>query len=453
MQLQAALADLDDASAAVLLADWPLWARAEQLPPPGSWFVWLILAGRGWGKTRTGAEYIRWRVESGQASRIALIGETAADVRDVMIEGESGLLAVSPSWNRPLYEPSKRRVTWPNGAMAFAYSGEDPDQLRGPQHDTAWADEVAKWRYVDDAWSNLEFGLRLGQSPQVVATTTPRPIPLLRRLMVDPMCVRPTSNLSTTVNQANVSPLFVQRVISRYAGTRLGRQELEAELLDDTPGALWTLRQIEAGRAIETPTCVRIAVGVDPPGSVSTECGIVVAGCEEVIHGTLAAAQTVTHGYVLADRSLLGDPGVWAEAVIRAYLDYQADVIVVEANQGGNMVEHTIRNTTITYEGRTILGANLPIVSVWATRGKYLRAEPIAILYGNDQLPIRVRHVGAFPLLENEMTTYVPGEQSPNRLDALVWALTHLFPNEEHTADAGYATGGQRPLMLERSRR
>ncbi len=426
------LADLDDDTAEALLFDWALWARQEQLPPAGAWFCWLILAGRGWGKTRTGAEWVRSRVECSTARRIALIGETAADVRDVMVEGESGLLAVCPPWNRPKYEPSKRRLTWPNGAIATTYSGENPDQLRGPQHDTVWADELAKWRYADDAWSNMEFGLRLGDNPQVMVTTTPRPIAIIRELMADPQTVRPTSNLSTSVNRANVSRRFVERVVNRYAGTRLGRQELDAEVLDDTPGALWTLSQIEKGRVRTAPDLTRIVIGVDPHAT-SGETGIVAAG-----------KSADDHGYVLADMSTPGTPAEWAEAVIRAYTRLNADLIVAEKNNGGEMVEHTIRTTTVEIDGVTVRGGNLPVKLVWASRGKYTRAEPVSVLYGNDQQPIRCHHVGAFALLESEMTTFVPGEESPNHMDALVWSLTELFPNEEEQNDDAVVGGGPR---------
>lgn len=432
-ELTAALADLDDESAEVLLYDWPLWARAEQLPPAGAWFCWLILAGRGWGKSRTGAEWVRSRVESGRFSRIALIGETAADVRDVMVEGESGLLAVCPPWNKPKYESSKRRITWPNGAIATTYSGEDPDQLRGPQHDTVWADELAKWRYAEDAWSNMEFGLRLGDDPRVTVTTTPRPIPIVRQLLADPGTVRPTTNLSTSVNKANVSARFVERVVNRYAGTRLGRQELDAEVLDDTPGALWTLSQIEKGRVRQHPDLVRVHVGVDPPATSGGECGIVAAG-EGVDQ----------HGYIIADDSMSGSPAEWGEQVIATFIRTRADRIVPEVNQGGEMVEHTIRMASAEVDGVTYRGANLPIEPVRATRGKYIRAEPIAVLYGNEKLPIRVHHVGAFALLEGELTTFVPGNPSPNRLDAHVWALTSLFPNEEPVRPGIVAQGKSR---------
>lgn len=420
--LAAALAELDDRTAEALLYDWPLWARAEQLPPAGSWFCWLILAGRGWGKTRTGAEWINARVESGKFGRIGLIGETAADVRDVIVEGESGILAISPKWNRPKYEPSKRRLTWPNGAVATCFSGENPEQLRGPQHDTVWADELAKWRYAQDAWDNMEMGLRLGPAPAVTVTTTPRPIPLIKALLADPGTVRPTTNLSTSLNRANLSTRFVQRVVAKYAGTRLGRQELDAEVLDDTPGALWTRSLIEALRVRPTavPDLARIVVGVDPKAGGKAETGIVVDG-----------QGSDGHGYCLADYSTDGSPKDWAEAVITAYIRHQADRIVAERNNGGDMVEHVIRQTTVEVDGVTVRGANLPITLVWASRGKYTRAEPISGIYEQR----RYHHVGTLPQLEDQMCSWVPGEDSPDRMDAHVWASTELFPNEAEYDD------------------
>jgi len=428
------LADLDERTALTLLYDWPLWAREEQLPPPGAWYIWLILAGRGWGKTRTGAEFVRWRVETGRAHRIALIGQTAADVRDVLVEGDSGLLAVCPAWNRPKYEPSKRRLTWPDGQIATTFSGDAPDQLRGPQHDTVWADELAKWRYPQEAWDNTEMGLRSSNDPRAVVTTTPRPIPLILALRDDPQTVRPTKNLSTQLNRANVSERFIQRVIHKYAGTRLGRQELDAEILDDVPGALWTRSLIEASRVRVAPLLTRIVVGVDPPGSADgAECGIVVSGKD-----------ASEHGYILADYSLQGSPAEWAAQVITAYIREKADKIVAEKNNGGDMVAHVIRQATADVGGITIRGANLPVELVWASRGKQTRAEPIALLW--EQKPPRAHYVGAHPELEDQCCTWVPGEDSPDRMDAKVWAMTELFPNEEAVSGAA-AVGGQRPAL------
>lgn len=423
-QIRAVVAELDDDTAEALLCDWELWARTEQLPPAGDWYVWMILAGRGWGKTRTGAEYIRYRVERCGARRIGLIGQTSADVRDVIVEGESGILAVSPPWNRPAYEPSKRRLTWPNGAVATTYAGDSPDQLRGPQHDTVWCDELAKWRYAQECWDNMEMGLRLGTDPRAIVTTTPRPIPLILTLRGDPQTVRPTSNLSTHINRANVSQRFVQRVLNKYSGTRLGRQELDAEILEDTPGALWTRSGIEATRIVlrDMPGMSRIVVGVDPSaGGVDGETGIVGAGKD-----------TNEHGYVLGDYTTSGDPAEWAPAVIRAYIELNADKIVAEKNNGGAMVEHVIRQTSVEIDGVTVRGANLPIELVWASRGKQTRAEPVSILW--SQKPPRGHFVGALPELEDQCCTWVPGEVSPDRMDALVWAFTDLFPNEEPVA-------------------
>lgn len=432
--LTALLADLDERTAEALLYDWPLWARDEQLPPSGNWHVWLILAGRGWGKTRTGAEYVRWRVESGQARRIGLIGQTAADVRDVLVEGESGLLAICPPWNRPKYEPSKRRLTWPNGAIATTFSGDEPDQLRGPQHDTVWADELAKWRYPQDAWDNMEMGLRLGNDPRAIVTTTPRPILLILALLKDWQVARPIKNLSTHLNRANVSERFVQRVIKKYAGTRLGRQELDAEILDDVPGALWTRSLIEASRVRAAPHLTRKVIGVDPPASrAGAECGIVACGKD-----------ANEHGYVTGDYSIQGSPAEWAEQVITAYIREQADAIVAEKNNGGEMVEHVIRQASAEVNGVTIRGANLPVKLVWASRGKQTRAEPIALLW--EQKPPRAHYVGTWPELEDQCCTWVPGEDSPDRMDAKVWAFTELFPNEVESNETP-AVGGSRPLQ------
>jgi phage terminase large subunit-like protein len=431
------LAELSNDEAEVLLYDWPLWARSEQLPPEGDWYIWLILAGRGWGKTRTGAEFIRWRVETGQARRIGLIGQTVADVRDVIVEGESGLLAVCPPWNRPVYEQSKRRLTWPNGAIATTYSGDSPDQLRGPQHDTIWCDELAKWRYAQECWDNMEMGLRLGDDPRAVVTTTPRPIPLIVSLRDDLQTVRPTTNLSTHINRVNVNARFVARVINKYAGTRLGRQELDAEILDDTPGALWTRSGIEATRIHprDLPALIRIVVGVDVSvGGEDGETGII--GCGRDVGN---------HGYVLADYTSSGDPAEWAPEVIRAYIELRADKIVAEKNQGGTMIEHVIRQTSVEIGGVTIRGANLPIELVWASRGKHTRAEPISILWAPKEQ--RGHFVGALPELEDQCCTWVPGEDSPDRMDAKVWAMTDLFPNEEIVEVEAPAVGGRRGLL------
>lgn len=411
-QRQSLLSSLTDDEAEVLLYEWRKWARPNQLPPEGDWVGWLVLAGRGFGKTRLGLEFVREEVEAGRAGRVALIAETAADGRDVLVEGESGLLAISPPWMKPVYESSKRRVTWPNGAIATLYDAREPDQLRGPQHDLALLDELAKYRYAQAVWDNLLPGLRLGVHPRWVATTTPRPIPLIKGLIRDPHVV--TTRGKSTENLANLAQTFKRAVIDRYAGTRLGRQELDAEVLEDVPGALWTRRGLDENRVDKAPPLKRIVVGVDPAATGNegaNETGIVVAGCD---------AQN--HAYILEDWSVLGHPDVWARRAIAAYRKHDADRIVAEVNQGGDMVAHTLRT----------IDPNVSITTVHASRGKYVRAEPIAALYEQG----RVHHVGTLPDLEDQMTAFTPESalvdrsdgKSPDRVDALVWALTHLFP-------------------------
>lgn len=408
------LESLSDEEAAALLYDWRFWARRNQLPPAGAWRVWLILAGRGFGKTRAGAEWVCDKVAAGKCRRLALVAETVADARDVMVEGESGILASSPPWAYPHYEPSKRRLTWPNGAIATTYSGDEPDQLRGPNHDGAWADEPAKWKYPDDAWDNLEFGLRLGALPQVVATTTPKPIKLIRDLLADPQTVVTRGN--TYENRHNLAASFIHRVVRKYEGTRLGRQELHAEVLEDNPGALWQrVEMIDAYRVTKAPDLVRVVVAIDPAttsGEDSADTGIVAAG---------VAANG--HAYVLEDASVHASPHGWAAAALVAYHKLRADRIVGEVNNGGEMVELTIR--TLRDEHDRPIGKNIPFTAVHASRGKQTRAEPISSLYQQGQ----VHHVGQFALLEDELCNWIPntGQPSPDRLDALVWALTELM--------------------------
>tara|TARA_R110002020_G_C16298489_1_gene772973 strand:+ start:115 stop:1446 length:1332 start_codon:yes stop_codon:yes gene_type:complete len=390
--------------------DWTLWARPKQLAPAGDWRVWLILAGRGFGKTRSGAEWVRQKIQQGQANRIALVGATAADVRDTMIEGESGLLRIFPEHERPRYEPSKRRITFRNGAIATAYSADEPDRLRGPNHDLAWCDEIAAWRYPD-AWDQLIFGLRIGSHPCLVATTTPRPTPLIRSLVERDDTV--VSRGSTYENTSNLAPAFVKEVLARYEGTRLGRQELHAEILDDVEGALWSRAMIEECRVQTMPDLVRIVVGVDPAisnNADSAETGIVAVGCD--ING---------NGYVLDDKSIKGSPVEWANSAIALYHRSNADRIIVEANQGGDMVRHTLQTVE----------SNIPIKAVHATRGKRTRAEPVAALYEQG----KIKHVGAFPQLEDQMCSWTVDAPSPDRLDALVWAVTELLVGSKmHTA-------------------
>jgi len=398
--------------------DFELWARDDQLPPAaaqggGAWTIWLMLGGRGAGKTRAGAEWVRGIANENAAApaRIALVGETLGSARSVMVEGVSGLLAVHPPGARPLYEPSKRQVSWPNGGIAQLFSADDPESLRGPQFSHAWCDELAKWRRPDESWAMLQFGLRLGAAPRQVVTTTPRPIKLIKALLADPYSA--VSRVATAANAANLAPSFLDAIVGRYRGTRLGRQELDAELLEDRPDALFPRALIEESRVRSAPELRRVVVAVDPPASSGPHadaCGIIVAGL-----GSEGRA------YVLADRTVeRARPLDWARAVIGAYRGHEADRVVVEVNQGGDLVEAVLRQ----------VDPSVPVRPVRAMRGKWLRAEPVAALYEQG----RVAHVGALPALEDEMGDFGPdglsGGRSPDRVDALVWALTDLLLRE-----------------------
>lgn len=394
--------------------DWSLWARADQLPPAGDWTTWLLMGGRGAGKTRAGAEWVkatalgRAPFADAPAGRIALVGETFADVRDVMIEGVSGLLRIHRRAERPTWKPSLRRLEWPNGAVAQAFSSEDPEALRGPQFEIAWADEIAKWRHAEEVWDMLQFGLRLGDRPRQVATTTPRPVPLVKRLVADPACA--VARASTRANAFNLAPRFLDAVVGRYAGTRLGRQELDGELIEDRDDALWRRDEIDRSRIDVAPDLVRIVVAVDPPatsGANADACGIVAAGISEA-----------GIGHVLADASSRGlRPNEWAARAVALFEGLEADALVVEVNQGGEMVETVLRQ----------VAPDLPVKPVRASRGKWTRAEPVAALYAQG----RVRHVGSFPELEDELCDFGPeglsSGRSPDRMDALVWALAALM--------------------------
>lgn len=396
------LSSLTNQQASELLYEWQFWARPNQLAPEGDWTAWVVLAGRGFGKSRSGAEWVRSQIENTGVMRAALVARTAADVRDVMVEGESGILAVCPPWNRPKYEPSKRRLTWPNGAIATTYTGDEPDLLRGPQHEIAWCDELAAWRYPE-AFDQLRFGLRLGKRPRVCVTTTPQPVKHLKELLAEPGTV--ITRGSTYENRSNLAPAFFEQVIRKYEGTRLGRQELMAEILDDADGALWSRDMIDSARVRQAPEMARIVIGVDPAvtsGEESDETGIIVAG-----HGQDGEF------YVMDDLTCRLSPDGWARRVVSAYDEYGAERIVAEVNNGGDFVEHVIRT----------IKPRISYRAVRATRGKFVRAEPIAALYEQG----RVHHVGAFGTLEDQMCSFVPdSNKSPDHLDALVWALTEL---------------------------
>ncbi len=366
------------------------------------------MAGRGWGKTQTGAQAVRRLVEHYGYHRIALVGDNAAEVRDVMVEGPSGLLASSAPWFMPKYTPSKRKVQWPNGAVAMCYSAEDYESLRGPQFDAAWCDEIAKWRYAQDAFDQLQFGLRLGRRPIQIMTTTPRPTDLVRQILQFKTTL--LTRGKTSDNLINLAPSFRETIVGRYEGTRLGRQELDAELLDDNPDALWSHRGIDDHRVkpVDVPELGRTVVAVDPPASTSGTCGIVAAG-QAIDSG---------HAYVLGDYSIFGrSPENWAAEAISAYYKHEADAMVAEVNQGGDMVRSVIQS----------VDSSIPVVMVRAYRGKWLRAEPVAMKYEQG----KVHHVGCFPALEDQMVQLTPENlakgKSPDNLDAMVWAITNLL--------------------------
>ena len=411
------LARMDDRQRRGLRHHWQLWAHRGQLPPAGDWLSWLILAGRGFGKTRAGAEWVRAIAEADPAARIALVGASLGEVRSVMVEGESGLIAIAPRGLRPRFEPSKRLLTWPGGAQATLFSAGEPEGLRGPQHSHAWCDEIAKWDNgggrADMAWDNLLLGMRLGDCPRAVATTTPRAVPLVKRLLAHPEVA--VTRGRTWDNKANLPPRFIGAVRREYGRSALGRQELEGELIADIEGALWTRALLEACREAapsgpDAAPWARVVVAVDPPASAHGDaCGIVVCAL-----GADGIAR------VLADASAeKASPERWARAVARAAQGWNADRVVAEANQGGAMVESVLRAADI----------SLPVRLVHARAGKSARAEPVAALYEAG----RVRHAGQFPALEDQLCGMLAGGgyqgpgRSPDRADALVWALGELL--------------------------
>lgn len=422
------ISTLTDLEALLLRYEWDLYARRAQRPPTGKWDTWVIMAGRGFGKTRPGAEQVRiWAEELGRdygSGHIALVAKDPQDARDVMIEGESGILATSPPWFRPTYEPSKRLLTWPNGVIAHTYSAETPDDLRGPQHHKAWGDEPCKWKYAQDTWDNLEFGMRLGENPQTLLTTTPRPVPFLISLLKEPG-TRITSG-NTYENQANLSPKFIKKVIRKYEGTRLGRQELHAEMLTDTPGALWSLDGIEATRIDKLPCELIIAVIAIDPAAVGPDKDTEVDEEELADTGIVYGGKGADgHLYVCGDFSDSLSPAKWGEKAVTHYDTLKLDRIVAEVNHGGDMVEHVIRTAA------RDLDLEVSFKKVTASRGKQVRAEPVAALYEQR----RAHHIGLLPELEDQMTTWVPGMKSPDRMDALVWMATEtmlLSPEDEY---------------------
>ena len=395
------------------------WAiEGHQLPPGGDWATWVILGGRGAGKTRAGSEWVRAQVEGarpadpGRCSRVALVGETIDEAREVMVFGESGILACSPPDRRPDWQATRRRLVWPNGAQAQVFSASSPESLRGPQFDAAWCDELAKWRRGADAWDMLRFGLRLGERPRALVTTSPRTNDLLDRIMAAPDTV--VTRAPTAANRMNLARGFVEAMTLAYGG-RTSRQELEGEILRDHEGALWTWEMLEAARRAPPIETDRIVVAVDPPvtgGKDADACGIVVAGV------TLAGGPKHWRAEVIEDGSLQGaSPQTWAERAVALYHRHGADRIVAEVNQGGDLVTTMIRQ----------VDPLAPVKGVRATRGKVARAEPVAALYEQG----RVGHRGSFPALEAQMVAMtVKGyalSGSPDRVDALVWALTELI--------------------------
>ncbi|WP_414693119.1 DNA-packaging protein [Pelagibacterium sp.] len=390
---------------------WGIWGHKMQRPPKGDWTTWLMLGGRGAGKTRAGAEWVRNLVMGPRpVSPIALVGETMAEARAVMVEGVSGVISVHPYSERPRLDVGRAVLVWPNGVEAWLMPANDPERFRGPQFAAAWCDELAKWPKAEATWDMLQFGLRLGDWPRQLVTTTPRPTRLLKRLMAEP--TTRITHMKTRANRDNLAPAFLEAVVARYRGTALGRQELDGEMIEEVPGALWTRRQIEEGRMEAPPALSRIIVAVDPPvtgGKNSDACGIVVAGrCGDT-------------AVVLADRTVQGTTPVgWARVAVTAFHEFAADTIIAEVNQGGDLVAQVLNQ----------VDASVPVRTVRANRGKWVRAEPVAALYAQG----RVSHVGLLADLEDELCAFGPDGladgHSPDRMDALVWAVGELLLRE-----------------------
>ena len=406
---------------ALLALPWmfEFWALPHQLPPEGVWKTWVIMGGRGAGKTRAGAEWVRAQVEGagpkdkGLARRVALVSDTIDQAREVMVFGDSGILACSPPDRRPVWEATRKRLVWPNGAIAQIFSAHDPESLRGPQFDAAWVDELAKWKKADDTWDMLQFALRLGANPRQVVTTTPQNVGVLKAILKNPSTT--VTHAPTTANRAYLAASFLEEVTTRYAGTWKGAQELEGLLIEDIPGALWTTAMLEDGRLDMAPKCSRIVVAVDPSvsgGEGADACGIVVVGA--ITDGPPQNWRAV----VLEDATVKGaSPDQWARAAIAAYQRHGADRLVAEVNQGGALVEGVLRT----------IDPLVPYRAVHASRHKSARAEPVAALYEQG----RVSHLRHLAALEAQMCQMTPqgflGKGSPDRVDALVWALTDLM--------------------------
>ncbi len=402
-----ALSQLSDAEAEALLFDWRgFLARPDQIAPDGDWDIWTALAGRGWGKTEVGARWVKEQVKDGARS-IALVAETNKDLEEVMVKR---LLSIYPPEEAPKVRYRPVRITWANGAEALGYNGTEPDQLRGPEFDAAWVDELAKYRYARETWDMLQFCMRAGKHPRQLVTTTPRPIEIIKSIVGGLEGKSVITRGKTEDNASNLAPAFLEKIKKKYEGTRLGRQELSGEILGDLPGALWRQDSIDVYRLSERPQLTRIVVSIDP-AITNTE--------DSDYHGVVVAGLTQEgRGCIIEDGSLKGSPLDWARRAIALYDKHQADGIVVEVNQGGDMVAQTLRSVR---EG-------INVIEVRATRGKHVRAEPIAALYEQG----RVHHLGAFPDLETQMCGFTSagyeGDGSPDRADALVWALTELFP-------------------------
>lgn len=403
------LSQFSEEEVARLLESYEFKARPKQLFPEVVYRIWLILSGRGFGKSFIGSN---WVINEAQKQKypIALIGSNAADVRDYMVEqGESSIIKQAPKWFTPVYQPSKRRLVFPNGVIAITYTAEDPDQLRGFNGSRAWMDELAKYQYPKETWNNLQFALRLGEQPKICITTTPRPLQLIKDLWKDPTVIKTIG--STKENRANLADSFIHYVYEKYSGTRLGRQELEGEILFDVPGALFNYSNLDQYRVTKAPELKSIIVSIDPAVTAeegSNETGIVIAGIDEN-----------NHGYLLEDKSGLYSPQEWGEIAVKAYEKYKADYIVAEVNNGGDLVANNINQV-----GKALGYKHIPVKSVHATKGKWIRAEPVSTLYEQG----KIHHVGSFPTLEDQITTWMPGDKiSPDRLDSMVWAFTYLL--------------------------